>query len=403
MSQSAPGPTTINYGDRWLLPVGVEETLPAEAALIEQLRRRSLDLLSTWGYELVMPPLMEYLDSLLTGLGSNLEIETFKLTDQMSGKMMGVRADMTPQVARIDAHYLRRSGPSRLCYFGPVLRTRPDCLGCSRVPLQLGAELFGVNSSRADIEILELLVETLNVIGLQELHVDLGHMGIFQGLANAENLDSAAQEKLASAISCRAKDDVLRVCQGLSLSTQATELFVQMTVSSGEVETLPAVADKFSAAATEVRQAIENLQSIAGSLKKRIPGVRLYYDLSALKGQSYHNGIVFSVYTPGSGRAIASGGRYDDIGIAFGRSRPATGFSLDLRAIAGLISTQPAEAGSIATICASYEEDPELFAVVRQLRLDGKRVVYCYDNEEPDTSTENMSRLLKKAGKWIIE
>ena len=139
MSQSAPDPTSINYGDRWLLPVGVEETLPAEAARIEQLRRRSLDLLSTWGYELVMPPLMEYLDSLLTGLGSNLEIETFKLTDQMSGKMMGVRADMTPQVARIDAHYLRRSGPSRLCYFGPVLRTRPDCLGCSRVPLQLGA------------------------------------------------------------------------------------------------------------------------------------------------------------------------------------------------------------------------------------------------------------------------
>ena len=166
----------MNNGDRWLLPVGVEETLPAEAAQIERLRRKVLDLLDTWGYELVMPPLMEFLDSLLTGVGHGLEIETFKLTDQISGKMMGVRADMTPQVARIDAHYLRGNGPRRLCYLGPVLRTRPDCLGCSRVPLQLGAELFGVNGSEADVEIVELLIETLQSIGLNKLHVDLGHM-----------------------------------------------------------------------------------------------------------------------------------------------------------------------------------------------------------------------------------
>jgi ATP phosphoribosyltransferase regulatory subunit len=202
MSQS------LNSGDHWLLPVGVEETLPTEAARIERLRRKVLDLLNTWGYELVMPPLMEFLDSLLTGVGHGLEIETFKLTDQISGRMMGVRADMTPQVARIDAHYLRSNGPRRLCYFGPVLRTRPDCLGCSRVPLQLGAELFGVKSSKADIEIVELLVETLSSIGLENLHVDLGHMGIFQGLSRFENLDAQAQEKLSTAIGSRSRDDV---------------------------------------------------------------------------------------------------------------------------------------------------------------------------------------------------
>jgi ATP phosphoribosyltransferase regulatory subunit len=391
----------MNNGDRWLLPVGVEETLPAEAVQIERLRRKVLDLLDSWGYELVMPPLMEFLDSLLTGVGHDLEIETFKLTDQISGRLMGVRADMTPQVARIDAHYLRSNGPRRLCYFGPVLRTRPDCLGCSRVPLQLGAELFGVKSSQADIEIVELLVEALHCIGLENLHVDLGHMGIFQGLSRAENLESAAQDKLSAAIGSRSRDDVARVCESLELSSQATELFVLMTASSGEVETLSSVSEQYSAASEDVRESIENLAQISSSLKKRLSGTRLYYDLAALKGQSYHNGMVFSVYLPGSGRAIASGGRYDDIGSAFGRARAATGFSLDLRAISTHIK-QP-DTSTVKTIYAMYEEDSALFDAVRQLRQDGKRVIFCYDNKQPDMGTENLSQLLRKGGKWIVE
>lgn len=395
MSQS------LNSGDHWLLPVGVEETLPTEAARIERLRRKVLDLLNSWGYELVMPPLMEFLDSLLTGVGHGLEIETFKLTDQISGRMMGVRADMTPQVARIDAHYLRSNGPRRLCYFGPVLRTRPDCLGCSRVPLQLGAELFGVKSSQADIEIVELLVETLSSIGLEKLHVDLGHMGIFQGLSRSENLDAQAQEKLSTAIGSRSRDDVAHVCQSLELSQRATEMFVLLTASSGEVDTLSSVSEQFSGASDDVRKSFENLSQISSSLKKRLPATRLYYDLAALKGQSYHNGLVFSVYMPGSGRAIASGGRYDDIGKAFGRARAATGFSLDLRAISTFV--KQSDTDSVKSIYASFKDDPALFDAVRQLRQQGQRVIFRYDNEQTDNNSENSSQLVFKDGKWIVE
>ncbi len=395
MSQS------LNSGDHWLLPVGVEETLPTEAARIERLRRKVIDLLNSWGYELVMPPLMEFLDSLLTGVGHGLEIETFKLTDQISGRMMGVRADMTPQVARIDAHYLRSNGPRRLCYFGPVLRTRPDCLGCSRIPLQLGAELFGVKSSQADIEIVELLMETLSTIGLENLHVDLGHMGIFQGLSRTENLNAQAQEKLSTAIGSRSRDDVAQVCESLGLSQRATELFVLLTAASGEVDTLSSVSDKFSGASEDVRESFENLSQISTSLKKRLPATRLYYDLAALKGQSYHNGLVFSVYMPGSGRAIASGGRYDDIGKAFGRARAATGFSLDLRAISSYV--KQSDTKSEQSIFASFKDDPALFEAVRQLRQQGRRVIFCYDNEQPDKNSENSLQLILKDGKWIVE
>jgi len=401
MSNANP---SLSHGDRWLLPVGVEETLPTEAARIEKLRRKVLDLLDSWGYDLVMPPLMEYLDSLLTGVGHGLEIETFKLTDQMSGRMMGVRADMTPQVARIDAHYLGNEGASRLCYFGPVLRTRPDCLGCSRVPLQLGAELFGVKGYQADIEIVELLVETLHSIGLEKLHVDLGHMGIFQALAAAEGLNIEAQDQLVEAISSHAGDDVAQLCQSLGLSSEATELFILMTVSSGEVDSLPEMVEKFSVASEEVKAAFQNLSRIAGSLKKRLPTTRLYYDLAELKGKSYHNGLVFSVYTHGSGRAIAYGGRYDDIGIDFGRARPATGFSLDLRTISRLSKQSDTDAtDASAIICAPDNDDPELLDAVKQLRLDGKRVVYSYDNEQTDAGGKNTANLVRQDGKWIVQ
>jgi ATP phosphoribosyltransferase regulatory subunit len=317
--------------------------------------------------------------------------------------MMGVRADMTPQVARIDAHYLRGNGPRRLCYLGPVLRTRPDCLGCSRVPLQLGAELFGVNGSEADVEIVELLVETLHNIGLNNLHIDLGHMGVFQGLCRAENLDASAQDKLSLAIGSRSREDVTQLCDSLELSAQATKLFILLTSCSGDVDTLPAIAEKFSSASDDVRQAFDNLAQISTSLKKRLPGSRLYYDLAAVKGKGYHNGLVFSVFMPGSGRAIASGGRYDDIGIAFGRARPATGFSLDLRTISAYVdeSTQETE-----TICAVYEDEPELLEAVKKLRASGKRVIFSYDSSGNDTSAEsaeNTSQLVRKNGKWIVE
>ncbi len=392
----------LNNSDRWLLPVGVEETLPAEAARIELLRRKVLDLLDSWGYNLVMPPLMEYLDSLLTGVGHGLEIETFKLTDQMSGKMMGVRADMTPQVARIDAHYLHNEGANRLCYFGPVLRTRPDCLGCSRVPLQLGAELFGVKSYRADVEIVELLVETLHCIGLEHLHVDLGHMGIFQSMVADAGLEAGDQDRLIEVISSRASEDVSQYCQSLGLSSSASAMFTQMTSSSGEVGKLPGLIETFTSASDGVKSAFQNLSQIASSLKKRMPAMRLYFDLAELKGKSYHNGLVFSVYITGHGRAIAHGGRYDDIGIEFGRARAATGFSLDLRAVSDM--APQAETGSSSAksmICAPDEDDAELLAAVRGLRSEGKRVIFCHGKKQNEE--EDIARLVKQNGKWIVK
>jgi ATP phosphoribosyltransferase regulatory subunit len=391
---------SLQKDDRWLLPDGIEETLPEEARRIESLRRRILDLLDSWGYELVMPPLMEYLDSLLTGVGGGLEIETFKLTDQMTGKMMGVRADMTPQVARIDAHYLRRTGATRLCYFGPVLRTRPDCLGCSRVPLQLGAELFGVSGVDADIEIVELLVETLHLMGLRSVHVDLGHMGIFRGLMKQTGLDDAAQSLVMESVSCKSMPDVERRCTALGLDDAVRKMLVFMTAASGDVDQLGELHGRFADAPGEVRDAFDNLSVIAARLKQRLPDTRLYFDLAALRGQSYHTGLVFTVYLPGFGRAIANGGRYDDIGLEFGRARPATGFSLDLRSLARLT---PVEVIAPETICAPYEEDSALMEAVRELRKSGKRVVFCYPDDSQDMARAGTGRLVKKDNTWVIE
>lgn len=391
---------SMNNDDRWLLPDGIEETLPDAARRIETMRRNALDLLDSWGYELVMPPLMEYLDSLLTGVGRDLEIETFKLTDQVSGKMLGVRADMTPQVARIDAHYLRRSGATRLCYFGPVLRTRPDTLGGSRVPLQLGAELFGVASADADIEIVELLTETLARLGVGDIHVDLGHMGIFRGLMQEAGLEQEVRASIMAAVTSKSAPDVESRCKEYNVDGNVIDLLVRMTDCSGEAGTLGAMANAFANGPDVVASAYENLAHIASRLKQRLPDTRIYFDLAALSGHSYHTGLVFAVYMPGCGRAIANGGRYDDIGSEFGRARPATGFSIDLRALARQTAGEKTEP---EIIFAPFEEDDSLINAVRALRESGKRVVYYEKSEKLDSEGAPSSRLVNQNGEWVIQ
>src|SRR5690554_3020248 len=317
--------------ERWLLPDGIEEVLPAQAARIEVARRQVLDLFAAWGYEYVVTPHVEFLDSLLTGVGKELALRTFSVTDPLSGKLMGLRADITPQVARLDAHSLRRSGPSRLCYTGSVVHTKARDLSRSRSPIQIGAELYGEPGTSADIEVISLLLQCLEQMGVEQVHLDLGHVGIYRGLAQAAGLNAELEEKLFDALQRKA------VCEISELTTDVlAELLKSISGLCGSYEVLVQAREVLQAAPRSVRAALDELQQLADVVQQRFPSLPVYFDLSELRGYNYHTGVVFAAFVPGVGQAIAQGGRYDDIGAVFGRSRPATGFSSDLRTLIAL-------------------------------------------------------------------
>ncbi|MFQ5937297.1 MAG: ATP phosphoribosyltransferase regulatory subunit, partial [Acidiferrobacterales bacterium] len=316
--------------DRWLLPEGVEEVLPDEAQRLEAMRRQVLDLLHTWGYELVMPPMIEYLDSLLTGAGRELDLQTFKVTDQLSGRLMGIRPDMTPQAARIDAHYLKRSGPVRLCYFGSVLRTRPEEFGDSREPLQLGAELFGHAGPESDAEILCLMIETLKLAGIGELHVDLGHIGVFRALTAEARLSSDQESDLFDALQRKARADLEALMDASDMRANHKAMLMALVELNGGIEVLREARQRLAEAPAAVTQALDDLETVAARVNAKLPGLPLYFDLAELTGYRYYTGVIFSAFVPKYGRPVARGGRYDGIGQAFGRARPATGFGADL-------------------------------------------------------------------------
>ncbi|MDX1488993.1 MAG: ATP phosphoribosyltransferase regulatory subunit, partial [Acidiferrobacterales bacterium] len=249
--------------DRWLLPEGIEEVLPDDARRLEAMRRRILDLFYTWGYELVMPPMIEYLEALLTGLGKELDLQTFKVTDLLSGRLMGIRPDMTPQAARIDAHYLKRSGAVRLCYLGSVLRTRPDEFGGSREPLQLGAELFGHAGPESDAEILCLMIATLQLAGMDELHIDLGHMGVFHGLIAQAGLDAEQQSDLFDALQRKARTDVEALLETLGMERRRREMLTALIELNGGQQVLAEARKQLKSAPASVVQALDNLEAVA--------------------------------------------------------------------------------------------------------------------------------------------
>jgi ATP phosphoribosyltransferase regulatory subunit len=319
---------------KWLLPEFIEDILPAEAMRIERLRRRILDLFFANRYQLVMPPLLEYMDSLLTGTGHDLELRTFKVVDQLSGRMMGVRADITPQVARIDAHLLNRKGVSRLCYCGSVLHTRPVVPGATREPLQLGAELYGEAGAKADLEILRLLCDALKAAKARRPRIDIGHVAVFRAIVHAArvrpeleaDLFEALQKKDIPAIRGLTKKLPERARAALSL---LPELYGGQEVLSVAARKLPGIPS--------LKQALATLRALARSCP--IPAS---FDLAELRGYHYHSGVVFDAYCEGlsgtASRPVARGGRYDEVGKAFGRARPATGFSIDLRSLAGAVS-----------------------------------------------------------------
>lgn len=371
----------MTRADRWLLPEGVEEVLPPQALKLEMLRRDILDLYQSWGYELVITPLIEYLDSLLVGSSHDLDLHTFKITDQLSGRMMGIRADMTPQVARIDARNLHRDGPVRLCYADNVLHTRPQGLLTSRVPIRIGAELFGHAGVACDIELIVLMAETLRLAGIAPVHIVLGHVGIYRSLINAAGLSAEAESELFDAVQRKAFAETDAWLKNNIADDALCTMLKTLSRLSGDRSVLDQAETAFATAPAPVRQALAELRQILDAVTARINFVSLGFDLSELRGYQYHTGIVFAAYTPSHGRAVAKGGRYNDIGKVFGRARPASGFDADLKILAGL-SGRPDKVRHV--ILAPDKTDAALQALVKQLRSDGETVVTHLGDIEPD-------------------
>jgi len=314
---------------RWILPEYVEDILPAEAMRIERLRRKVLDLFFRNGYELVMPPLLEYMDSLLTGTGHDLELRTFKVVDQLSGRMMGLRADITPQVARIDAHLLNRKGATRLCYCGSVLHTRPATPGATREPIQIGAELYGGAGPDADLEIQRLLCQALQLAKLKKLRLDVGHVAVFRAIAQQAGVGPELEAELFEALQRKDAPELSRLTRPLERKTREALLLLPQLY--GGVEVLDVAARRLPKIGS-LKKALATLRALA-----RACPVAVSFDLAELRGYHYHSGVVFDAYCEGVTGAVARGGRYDEVGKAFGRARAATGFSIDLRSVAAVV------------------------------------------------------------------
>lgn len=355
----------------WQLPSGLSEILPPEGARYEALRRHLLDLFDTWGYELVIPPLVEYLDSLLIGSGGDLDLQTFKLTDLESGRTLGVRADMTPQVARIDARQVDAQRINRLCYIGTVLRTMPDGVARSRSPVQVGAELYGHAGIESDVEVVTLMLETLAAASVSPLHLELGHVGIFKRLAQRAGVDDATRAALFEALQRKSGTDVRDIADALKPGPWRDAL-VALNDLHGDLNTLARARAALGSGDAEIHAALGQLEQLAEGVGRRFSPVEVHIDLAELRGYHYHPGVVFAAYTGGHGEEIARGGRYDDIGAAFGRARPATGFSTDLRTL--LMLGGPLRS-TRSVIEAPAEGPPALGAEVRRLRAEGRRVV----------------------------
>jgi ATP phosphoribosyltransferase regulatory subunit len=394
--------TDMSQTERWLLPEGIEELLPEQARVLEGLRRSLLDCYRSWGYELVMPPFVEYLESLLTGVGKDLDLQTFKIIDPITGRMMGVRADMTPQAARIDAHQLKREQPVRLCYLGTVLRTRPDGFGASRAPLQVGAELYGHAGVESDLEILELMLETVAIVGVENVHMDLGHVGIFRGLARQAGLSDGCEAALFDALQRKAVPEIRELLAGEDLSEDARAMLAALAELNGGEEVLSEARTALAAAAPEVHRALDELEHIAARLRQRQVELPLHYDLAELRGYEYQTGVVFAAFVPGHGQEVARGGRYDEIGSIFGRARPATGFSADLKTLIELSYRLPSYEQA-ERIFAPADDDPQLRSKVRELRVAGKQVICELPGQSGGAVEMGCSWVLdQRDGKWMV-
>lgn len=379
--------------DHWQLPDGVEEVLPAQAEAVERLRRQLLDLFHSWGYRLVIPPLVEFTESLLVGLGEDLDLTTFKLTDQISGRTLGIRADITPQVARIDAHSMADEGVTRLCYAGSTLHTRPKSPFASRSPIQLGAELYGDDSVGADVEVVSVMLATLEAAGLSDITLDLGHVGIYEAVVLRAGLEEAREATVFDALQRKSVPDLIQALEGVDPGT--TALIIALAKLHGDESILDDARALYAETVPDALLGLDTLQQVARTIRRQQPDLDIYFDLAELRGYHYHTGLVFAAYVPGVGEALANGGRYNDVGAVFGRARPATGFATDLKALMALVP-DVTESGAISLPGVDNEV---LLLRAQALREAGEVVIQSFSGEvDPRCDRE----LVEVEGQWLI-
>ena len=380
----------------WLLPEHIADVLPSQARRIEELRRELLDMARTYGCELVMPPLLEHLESLLSGTGHALDLKTFKLVDQLSGRSLGLRADTTPQVARIDAHLLNRAGVTRLCYCGPVLHTRPDGLHATREPLQFGVEIYGHAGLEADLEVQEMALDAVRRAGLSDITLDLGDARLVQGVLGDLKLAPAAVDAIVDALATKDASALQLLAAGLPAEAQ---LGLQALLSLyGGIEVLDAARERLPRNEV-ITAALDDLQWLALHLQQTHPEVRLGFDLADLTGYAYYSGTRFALYAQGSSDAVLRGGRYDEVGAVFGRRRPAVGFSLDLKTLVALSPVTPLR----AAVRAPWGEDAGLRGAIRRLREQGETVVCVLPGHEHEGDEFDCDReLVRVDTQWVV-
>jgi ATP phosphoribosyltransferase regulatory subunit len=390
----------MTLNGHWILPQGIEEALPEQAARLECLRRNLLDLYASWGYEMVMPPFIDHIESLLTGTGRDLDLQTFKLVDQLSGRTLGIRADMTPQVARIDAHQLNNDVPTRLCYIGTVLHTRSDGFGSSRSPLQVGAELYGHAGVESDVEILDLMLKTFSIAGVKDLYLDLGNVDVYKNLAKQAGLDLEDELRLFELLQQKAVTEIRHLVSSLNVNASVAGMITQLAELNGDLSILARARELLKPAGESVLSAIDYLERVANRVSKHNEQVKLNFDLAELHGYHYHTGVVFGVFVPQLGQEVARGGRYDDIGKIFGRARPATGFSTDLKQ---LLSLSTCDIQVPQKILAPADEDEELQVKIEKLRAEGYCVCRFLPGQLEDTKAMGCSQKLEQInGQWQL-
>jgi len=398
----------MSVSERWLLPDGVDELLPPEAWAIEQMRRTLLDVYKNFGYELVSPPLIEFIESLLTGTGNELNLQTFKVTDQLTGRLMGVRADITPQIARIDAHLLDSHSVNRLCYVNTVLHTRPAHAMTNRSPLQVGCELFGEPSHAADLEVISLMLETLHISGIQNIHIDVAHVGIYKGLLESANFDCSTEDKIFDALGRKSIPELDVLAANAKSNADIILLIRDIANLSGGISSLEEikrlVESSLLSSPEMVLSAIEDLQSISKQIKQRFESVEIGFDFCELRGYNYHTGMMFSAFNVDYGHALAKGGRYDGVGKEFGQPRPATGFSADLKTLFRVAQKNKTSSVSMTrekSILAPAGNSKELLDKISELR-QSCCVIQLLDELSQETYGCSQ-RLVFESQSWKIE